>query len=103
MAAVLDDRFYWNFNVGPKGDTLHLENVALVIPEGALDRELTVTLAISCNAADMPKLSDGRCLLGPVIHCLPHGLHFDKPATLSFDYYCTAELQNPPDTQVWCR
>ena len=103
VSAVLDDRFYWNFLVGPGGDTLQLENVSLVIPEGALERELTVTLAISCNSSDMPLLTDDQRLFGPIIHCLPHGLQFKKPVTLSFDDSHATMLQELPNLEVLCR
>ena len=101
MAAVLDDRFYRNFHVGPRGDTLELENTTLFIPEGALNREHTITLAISCNEADMPELSGDERPFGPIVHYLPHGLTFDRPATLSFGYRQAAALREPPMMQVW--
>jgi len=61
-----------------------VRNVSLTIPPNALPHELTLTLAISCNTSDVPDLSDNQHLVGPVVHCLPHGLEFNKPVTLSF-------------------
>ena len=89
--------------MGPAGGKLQVEIVTLVIPEGALDRKLTVTLAISYNQTDMPHCNDDQRLTGPVIHLLPHGLRFKKPATLSFDISSTAALRGSPNMQVLCR
>ena len=101
--TVLNDRFYWNFTVGPAGDTLQVGNMTLFIPEGALNTERTITLAISSNTADLPELSGDERLFGPIVHCLPHGLQLNKPATLSFDYSQAAALKEPPNMQVWHR
>ena len=76
-------------------------NVSLKIPPGALERDIAITLAISGNTSDLPQLDDDQRLVGPIVHCLPHGLHFKKSVTLSFDYSHTAVV--PPNMQVWCR
>ncbi|KAI0219723.1 hypothetical protein LSAT2_028753 [Lamellibrachia satsuma] len=110
---VWNDRFYWNFQVGPEGAKLEVKNVSqtfpqdapeierdslfgpegsnvqvknvsLTIPPDALEKELTITIAISWNRSDLPKLDDGQFLVGPVVHCLPHGLYFKRPVKLSF-------------------
>ncbi|KAI0235002.1 hypothetical protein LSAT2_014615 [Lamellibrachia satsuma] len=105
-AKVHRDRLYWNVNAGPAGATLEAMNVSLIIPPGALDRKITVTLVISGNKSDLPQFKNGQLndderLVGPVVHCLPHGLHFKKPVTLLFDCSHTSVL--PPKLQVWCR
>ena len=80
-----NDRRYWNFDVGQDGATLQVRNVSLIVPPCALTKELTLTVAISCNASDMPKLPDNQHLVGPVVHFFPHGLTFQQPVTLSFN------------------
>ena len=102
-SAVWRDRFYWNINVGPTGANIEATNISLKIPQDALDSEVTITLAISWNKADLPRLQDDQRLVGPIIHCLPHGLRFKKPVTLSFDYSHAAVLQGQPNMHVWCR
>ena len=69
---------------GPEGSNVQVKNVSLTIPPDALEKELTITIAISWNRSDLPKLDDGQFLVGPVVHCLPHGLYFKRPVKLSF-------------------
>ena len=83
---MLNDRRYWNFHVGPEGCCIHVRNVSLTIPKGALEKERTISIAFSYNTSDQPKLPYNQLLVGPVVHCLPHGLSFKQPVTLSFDY-----------------
>ncbi|KAI0213683.1 hypothetical protein LSAT2_001257 [Lamellibrachia satsuma] len=104
-AKVCRDRLYWNVNAGRAGAALEEMNVSVTVPPGALERNITVTLVISGNKSDLPQfkngqLNDDQRLVGPVVHCLPHGLHFKKPVTLLFDCSHTAVL--PPNLQVWC-
>ena len=82
--AVWNDRRYWNFEVGQDGAKLQVRNISLTVPPGALMEECTITVAISCNPSDIPKLPDNQHLVGPVVHFLPHGLKFQQPVTLSF-------------------
>ena len=82
--AVWNDRRYWNFHVGQDGAKLQVRNVSLTVPPGALMKQRTLTVAISCNASDIPKLPDNQHLVGPVMHFHPHGLRFQQPVTLSF-------------------
>ena len=63
-----------------------MRNISLTIPQGALEEELTITMAISSNEEDLPKLPDNQHLVGPVVHCLWHGLEFKQAVKLSFDY-----------------
>ena len=63
-----------------------MRNISLTIPPGALEEQLTITMAISYNEEDLPKLPDKQLLVGPVVHCLWHGLEFKRPIKLSFDY-----------------
>ena len=63
-----------------------MKNVSLTIPPGALEEELTITMAISSNKKDQPKLPHNQLLVGSVVHCLWHGLKFKRQIKLSFDY-----------------
>ncbi|KAI0226068.1 hypothetical protein LSAT2_023224 [Lamellibrachia satsuma] len=85
-SRVLNDRWYWNFHVGPEGCFIRVRNVSLTIPKGALEKERTISIAFSYNTSDRPKLPYNQLLVGPVVHCLPHGMAFKHCVTLSFDY-----------------
>ncbi|KAI0221409.1 hypothetical protein LSAT2_027246, partial [Lamellibrachia satsuma] len=98
---VLNDRRYWNFNVCPEGCCIHVGNVSLTIPKGALEKERTISIAFSYNTSDRPKLPYNQLLVGPVVHCLPHGMAFKQPVTLSFDYYPEA-VQESSKMLVLC-
>ena len=80
---MLKDRRFWNFQVGQDGATLQVRSVSLTVPPGALTVERTLTVAISDNVSDIPKLPDNQHLIGPVVHLLPHGLKFQQLVTLS--------------------
>ena len=99
---MLNDRCYWNFQVGKEGASLRVRNVSLTIPQGAIDKEITITLAISENAFDIPKSSGSRVFVGPVVHCLPHGLYFKRLVKLAFDY-SPEEVQEPSKMLVLYR
>ncbi|KAI0236990.1 hypothetical protein LSAT2_012501 [Lamellibrachia satsuma] len=81
-----DDRFSWTFHVGPAGGVLQVLTIVLSIPEGALTEDVAITIVVSTNKHDTPSLKDDQCLAGPIIHCLPHGLRFQKTVALSFGY-----------------
>ena len=63
-----------------------MKNVSLTIPPDVLKKVLAITIAISWNRSDLPKLDDGQFLVGPVVHCLPHGLYFKRSVKLPFYY-----------------
>ena len=89
--------------MGPSGGELEVMNVKLSIPEGALDRDTTITIAISNNKSDRPKLKNDQSFVGPVVHCLPHGLRFNKPVTLLFHYSQVTIDETPCNMNVLCR
>ena len=125
MSTVCDDTFFWNFQVGPEGGRLlvkdvvqmfprhaldekqelayglngcnvQVEDVSLSIPPGALENEITVTLGISWGKSDVSTMSRDQVLVGPVVHCLPNDLHFNRPVKLSF--HCRHEAVQ---LEVW--
>jgi len=81
-----DERFRWKFTVGPAGGVLQLMNIAMCVPENAVDKPTDIVIGISQNPADLPALNAGQSLASPVIHCLPHGARFRRPVALSFGY-----------------
>ena len=85
-----NDRHYWNVQIGHNGKTVCMGDVSLTIPEGALEHEITITIGISQNPSDLPELRPNQAVVGPVVHCLPHGLSFKQPVTLSID--CDPEV-----------
>ena len=85
-----NDRHYWNVQIGYNGKTVRIGDVSLTIPEGALEHEITITIGISQDPSDRPELQANQALVGPVVLCLPHGLSFKRPVTLSID--CDPEV-----------
>ena len=88
----INERFYWTFTVGPAGGILRVMNIILSIPKDAVDKDVTIKIAISHNDQDRPP-QESYCVVGPVIHCLPHGFQFRKPVALSFG--CNSHLAAP--------
>ena len=99
---MLNDRQYWNFCVGPEGCCIHVRNISLTIPKGALEKERTISIAFSYNASDRSKLPYNQLLVGPVVHCLPHDMSFKRPVTLSF-YHDLQAAQESSKMLVLCR
>ena len=99
-----DDRFSWTFHVGPAGGVLQVLTIVLSIPEGALTEDVAITIIVSTNKHDTPSLKDDQCLAGPIIHCLPHGLRFQKTVALTFGYNeHLAATQADANLMVMCR
>ena len=74
------------------------------IAKDAFDKDITIKIAVSHNGQDRPPQNEDYKVVGPIIHCLPHGLQFRKPLALSFG--CNLHLAAPdasPNLQVLYR
>ena len=79
-------------------------DIVLSVPKNAVDIDVTIKIAVSHNDQDRPPVNQSYSVVGPVIHCLPHGLHFKKTVALSFGCNLHLATQNPPpDLQVLYR
>ena len=79
-------------------------NTMLSIAKDAVDKDVTIKIGVSHNDQDRPPLKQDYSVVGPIIHCLPHGLQFRKPVSLSFG--CNlhlAETDVSPNLQVLYR
>ena len=92
----INERYYWSFTVGQAGGIFHVMNIILTIPKDAVDKDVTFKIAVSHNDQDRPPVNQSYSVVGPVIHCLPHGLHFKKTVALSFGCNLHLSTQNPP-------
>ena len=97
----INERYYWTFTVGQAGGNFQVMNIFLSIPKDAVDKDVTIQIAVSHNDQDRPPVNQSYSVVGPVIHCLPHGLHFKKTVALLFGCNLHLATQNPPpDLQV---
>jgi hypothetical protein len=66
--------------IGPAGGTLEVGGATITVPAGALDEEVTLTLAIA-GALTAP-LPDGLAAVTPQVWLTPHGQIFALPVTV---------------------
>ncbi|KAK2163715.1 hypothetical protein NP493_1443g00074 [Ridgeia piscesae] len=50
----INERFYWTFTVGPAGGIFRVMNIILSIPKDAVDKDVTIKIAVSHNDQDRP-------------------------------------------------
>ena len=72
--------------IGPKGGSLHVSGVSIVIPPNALEDDTLISLGELWDTRFAPKLSRKQSLLSPIVLCQPSGLKFKIPVTLSFHH-----------------
>lgn len=70
--------------VGPEGGTLVFDDLTLVIPAGALDREVEITADAIAGTGAVP--SGFLAVDGSLYDMGPDGLTFDEPVTITIDY-----------------
>ena len=79
-------------------------NIMLSIPKDAVDEDVKIKIGVSHNDQDRPPLKQDYSVVGPIFHCLPHGLQFRKPVALSCG--CNLHLAEPdasPNLQMLYR
>lgn len=87
--------------IDKSGGTLEILGVKLVIPEGAVENEVQMTLGITWDSSLYPNLSKTLTMLSPVVVCQP-SITFLKPVQLSFPHSAVCHQDNWK-LSVYCR
>ncbi|XP_064600387.1 netrin receptor UNC5B-like isoform X2 [Liolophura sinensis] len=79
--------------LGATGGSIELSGIRLEVPEGALAKDIEISIGVTWDTNKYPPLSTKEALLSPVVVCEPLGTVFTKAVKLSFPHCALDDLR----------